>query len=344
MYYCPKCHADLSADARFCNNCGFNQTNARMAALSATQRPAQPPLQPGPTQPPLQPPAPPVIPTPDTRNYTNKYTPTSNASIPQFDFDMNPLQSYPNMPESRMGNVPETPPPNANYGPQNPQSPLTLKQRYTADQPTSVQPAPGNNAEAPHPTPPPSAPSSQPIQDAVTEIIRTSTPPRYPDPRSNPLSNPNLNPNPNPGNNSLNNAASANPYNTYAATGEAYNQYNNRTNNPQAQPMMQPYEESVMTQTGEIRQILRMGFKTRTPSVVGNAPPDTTPKSILPWIIIAIIGILIFGTFALAYILFFSQTGTVSVPTQLPPAIALKVSASIQSHKAGSYYFHSAML
>jgi hypothetical protein len=112
MYYCPKCHADLPADARFCNNCGFNQTNARMAALSATQRPAQPPQQPGLTQPP----APPAIPTPDTRNYTNKHNPISNAGVPQFDFDMNPQQSYPNMSEPRMGNVPETPPPNANYG------------------------------------------------------------------------------------------------------------------------------------------------------------------------------------------------------------------------------------
>ncbi len=34
MYRCPKCHTELPADARFCKHCGFNQTNARIAAMS----------------------------------------------------------------------------------------------------------------------------------------------------------------------------------------------------------------------------------------------------------------------------------------------------------------------
>ncbi len=33
MYRCPKCHSELPADARFCKNCGFNQTNARIASM-----------------------------------------------------------------------------------------------------------------------------------------------------------------------------------------------------------------------------------------------------------------------------------------------------------------------
>src|SRR6266487_2118729 len=35
MLLCPKCNAELPADARFCNKCGFNQTNARLAAAQA---------------------------------------------------------------------------------------------------------------------------------------------------------------------------------------------------------------------------------------------------------------------------------------------------------------------
>jgi hypothetical protein len=36
MFRCPKCHTELPADARFCNKCGFNHTNA-MKAVSPQQ-------------------------------------------------------------------------------------------------------------------------------------------------------------------------------------------------------------------------------------------------------------------------------------------------------------------
>lgn len=48
MFHCPKCYVELSVDARFCTTCGFNQTNARIAAIprhqgsiQATSRAAQ---------------------------------------------------------------------------------------------------------------------------------------------------------------------------------------------------------------------------------------------------------------------------------------------------------------
>ena len=33
MYFCPRCHAEVSAEANFCVKCGYNQTNARLTAL-----------------------------------------------------------------------------------------------------------------------------------------------------------------------------------------------------------------------------------------------------------------------------------------------------------------------
>ncbi len=51
MYRCPKCHAELPADARFCKTCGFNQTNARIASMpppgQGVQRQVPPQIQPG---------------------------------------------------------------------------------------------------------------------------------------------------------------------------------------------------------------------------------------------------------------------------------------------------------
>ncbi|GHO90831.1 hypothetical protein KSF_008790 [Reticulibacter mediterranei] len=48
MFRCPKCHTELPADARFCNKCGFNHTNAMKAvspqqAGSGPQNAARPP-------------------------------------------------------------------------------------------------------------------------------------------------------------------------------------------------------------------------------------------------------------------------------------------------------------
>lgn len=37
MFHCPRCKTELPADALFCNSCGFNQTNARMKAMSQQQ-------------------------------------------------------------------------------------------------------------------------------------------------------------------------------------------------------------------------------------------------------------------------------------------------------------------
>lgn len=36
MYRCPKCNIELSGNARFCNNCGFNQMQTRMMDVPAT--------------------------------------------------------------------------------------------------------------------------------------------------------------------------------------------------------------------------------------------------------------------------------------------------------------------
>ena len=51
MYRCPKCHIELPVDARFCKNCGFNQTNARIASVTppvqGVQRQVPPPIQQG---------------------------------------------------------------------------------------------------------------------------------------------------------------------------------------------------------------------------------------------------------------------------------------------------------
>jgi hypothetical protein len=33
MIHCPRCQSELPQDARFCNRCGFNQTNARMVSV-----------------------------------------------------------------------------------------------------------------------------------------------------------------------------------------------------------------------------------------------------------------------------------------------------------------------
>src|ERR1051326_3678765 len=34
MIHCPRCQSELPQDARFCNRCGFNQTNAKMVSVS----------------------------------------------------------------------------------------------------------------------------------------------------------------------------------------------------------------------------------------------------------------------------------------------------------------------
>ena len=50
MYRCPKCQVELPANARFCKNCGFNQTNARLASMppsaQGVQRQVPPQTQP----------------------------------------------------------------------------------------------------------------------------------------------------------------------------------------------------------------------------------------------------------------------------------------------------------
>ena len=37
MFPCPRCHHELPENARFCNYCGFNQTNARIESIRAAQ-------------------------------------------------------------------------------------------------------------------------------------------------------------------------------------------------------------------------------------------------------------------------------------------------------------------
>jgi hypothetical protein len=229
MYYCPKCQAKLPEDARFCNLCGFNQTNARLAALSAVPRPGQPSRAAAPVPPSRQ-----SMFAPPAGATTNPY---SDAGVPQLDFA--PNVSLPGLPGNPGNQLPETPmPPMQQFQPF-----LTLTQRYVADQPTTIQPQP-------------------PRQPANNEYYQYAT--------------------------------QQAPFPSVQQT-------------PQASTL---YEQAGLTQTGEIRQILRMGIKIRTLSVVNNSQHQETFTKLLPWIIIAIVVILLCGTFGLAYLLFFTHTGT----------------------------------
>lgn len=49
MYRCPKCQIELPVDARFCKNCGFNQTNARIASMPASTQGVQRQIPPTPS-------------------------------------------------------------------------------------------------------------------------------------------------------------------------------------------------------------------------------------------------------------------------------------------------------
>lgn len=227
MYYCPKCKAQLPEDARFCTICGFNQTNARLAALSAVPGPVQPPRAFAPATP-----SQPSMFVPHVGAYNNPYP---DAGIPQLDFASN--ISLPGLPEHPGNQLPETPmpsmPPMQQFQPS-----LTLTQRYVAEQPTTIQPQPPR----------------QPANSARYQYATQQVP--FPPVQQTPQ-----------------------PATLYGPAG--------------------------LTQTGEIRQILRMGLKMRTPSVVNNSQHQETFTKLLPWIISAIIVILLCGTFGLAYLLFF---------------------------------------
>ena len=55
MFLCPRCHHELPENAKFCNYCGFNQTNARIESIRAAQEALnRPPVAPSvPQTPPL---------------------------------------------------------------------------------------------------------------------------------------------------------------------------------------------------------------------------------------------------------------------------------------------------
>jgi hypothetical protein len=143
MFRCPRCNSELPEHARFCNKCGFNQTNARMMAMAQAQ-PAPPP--PGAVQP------------------VRTSTPPRDAGTPA-----TPAPAIPKTP---------APPPAPDAAP--PKG-LSLTRRYIADQETRHQPAQQVNA-APLPSTPgapvlPAKPKEERKQRQFEQVVRTSTPP-----------------------------------------------------------------------------------------------------------------------------------------------------------------------
>lgn len=143
MLRCPRCNSELPEYARFCNKCGFNQTNARMMAMAQAE-PAPPP--------------------PNAVQPVRTSTPPRDAGAPA-----TPAPEAPKTP------VPFKAPDPA------PAKGLSLTKRYIADQETRHQPTPQASA-APLPgTPGAAALPAKPQQERKPrqpeQVIRTSTPP-----------------------------------------------------------------------------------------------------------------------------------------------------------------------
>jgi hypothetical protein len=145
MYRCPRCNSELPEYARFCNKCGFNQTNARMMAIAQAQSAPPPPSGVQPVR-------------------TN--TPPKDAGTP--------VPSAPSHPKT------PAPPPAPDAAPA---KGLSLTKRYIADQETRHQPTPQTQAKAtPLPSTPgapvlPTKPQEERKQRQPEQVIRTSTPP-----------------------------------------------------------------------------------------------------------------------------------------------------------------------
>ncbi len=191
MYRCPRCHAELPADARFCKNCGFNATNARLAV-------AQPPMQGAQQQTPL---SSQQGPQGRTIQPQHKYVPqqagTYNQTTSQVPPNV-PLQNFPgalpNTPQSAAGRM--SVPQNEQQVALSPQQQNGMQRNNGFQQPVQQ---PIQNVQLP--TTPRQAPSNWIQQSPVApqgqllrapsqwseQVIRSSTPPtrQYTPPRPN---------------------------------------------------------------------------------------------------------------------------------------------------------------
>src|SRR6266700_3319531 len=138
MFRCPKCHAELPADAKFCKSCGFNQTNAKMMAIKEQGGPAQ--AQPPRPMPPQQGPGAPAQPM-----RTGTPPPQAPGNSP----------ARPTPPQPGQGAQPMrtgTPPP---------QAPGNLQQQQKASSLMSYS-GPPNSPQAPRPQQPGMPPQQSP--------------------------------------------------------------------------------------------------------------------------------------------------------------------------------------
>ncbi len=177
MYRCPRCHAELSADARFCKNCGFNATNARLAAVP-------PPVQGVPQ-------APPMLPQQGVQQIPTRTIQPQHKYVPQQTPPQQAqtvFQGRPNVPQQAMpGSLPNTPHPQPMNAPQQPRQAAPVPQQNIVPQANRnpqphvqngyVPPAPPSNRVQQAPVMLQGNLVRSPNQWSSEQVVRTSTPP-----------------------------------------------------------------------------------------------------------------------------------------------------------------------
>jgi hypothetical protein len=189
MFRCPRCNSELPETARFCNKCGFNQTNARMMAMASAQQgesPAGPhnAMQPAPQQP--APPGSRAQQAPGGANYAGP-SGTPPGAVQPIRTNTPPKSKDSGGPITPAPAAPRTAPPPAQSVAGNEAAPakgLSLTKRYISEQETRHQPvhqAPVKAAPLPNtpgvPGLPPKPQAEQKQQRQPEQVIRTSTPP-----------------------------------------------------------------------------------------------------------------------------------------------------------------------